>query len=427
MEHGINWTLTRIGKTALTFAAAAIGAAVLLGSSCNLTNKAPTVPVISGPSSGVVGVPVTFKATATDPEGDSIAFQFDWGDTSTQSWSNFIASGETASIQHTYSDSGTFSVKAKAKNKKGKETQYTVGNSIGVLSRGAGYPDSVSGFIAVPAGAQNIALSPNGHVLYVAGANRIVTVVDVPNRAVVREIRVGDQPLGLAVSPSGEFAYVANWGESTLSVIRADSWEVVATVPVVRHPRDVVVSIDGSKLYVTSSASSYLYVVNAGNYAIEESVAFSAPVLSVVLDAIGATAYVLDRNDTLSVLRLADYVVTGSIGCGPESRMAATPERDLLFLSGADSSVEVIRAPALTQEGSIVLPEQPLSSVGIAGGYLVLTGMMGIHFVYTTTLSVVGTLRPDSVQEYDPAIATPDGSRLYVATASGVYIVEKKP
>jgi hypothetical protein len=58
---------------------------------------------------------------------------------------------------------------------------------------------------------------------------------------------------------------------------------------------------------------------------------------------------------------------------------------------------------------------------------LVLTGMMGIHFVHTATLSVVGTLRPDGVQEYDPALATPDGTHLYVASASGVYIVEKRP
>jgi YVTN family beta-propeller protein len=419
--------LKRYGKVLLAGLAVAVGAALMLGSTCSVLNKAPTVPVISGPSAGVVGVPVTFKATATDPEGDSIAFQFDWGDTSTLAWTNFVTSGETASVVHTYTDSGTFTVKVRAKDKKDKETRYAVGNSIAVLSRAAGYPDSVSGFVAVPAGAQNIALSPNGHVLFVAGANRIVTVVDIPSRTVIREVRVGDQPLGLAVSPGGTFVYVANWGDSTLSVIRADSWDVVATVPVVRHPRDVVVSSDGSRLLVTSSASNCLYVVNAGNYAIEESVAFSAPVLSIVLDSVGATAYVLDRNDTLSVLRLADYVVTGSRCCEHESRMAATPERSLLFLSGTDSSVEVIRTPALTEAGSIVVPEQPLSSTGIAGGYLVLTGMMGIHFVHTATLSVVGTLRPDGVQEYDPALATPDGTHLYVASASGVYIVEKRP
>jgi hypothetical protein len=56
---------------------------VLLGAKCSLFNKAPTVPAVTGPAQGVAGVPVTFKATATDPDGDSIAFQFDWGDTTT--------------------------------------------------------------------------------------------------------------------------------------------------------------------------------------------------------------------------------------------------------------------------------------------------------------------------------------------------------
>jgi hypothetical protein len=53
---------------------------VLLGAKCSLFNKAPSVPVVTGPTQGVAGVPVEFKATATDPEGDSIAFAFDWGD-----------------------------------------------------------------------------------------------------------------------------------------------------------------------------------------------------------------------------------------------------------------------------------------------------------------------------------------------------------
>jgi hypothetical protein len=42
--------LKRYGKVLLVYVAAAVGAAVVMGSSCSVLNKAPTVPVVSGPS-----------------------------------------------------------------------------------------------------------------------------------------------------------------------------------------------------------------------------------------------------------------------------------------------------------------------------------------------------------------------------------------
>ncbi|OYD15837.1 hypothetical protein CH330_04610 [candidate division WOR-3 bacterium JGI_Cruoil_03_51_56] len=48
----------KIYKTLVLVVAPSVAAFVLLGSTCGMFNKAPSVPEISGPSAGAVGVPV---------------------------------------------------------------------------------------------------------------------------------------------------------------------------------------------------------------------------------------------------------------------------------------------------------------------------------------------------------------------------------
>jgi hypothetical protein len=61
----------------LACVAAAVGATVMLGSTCALFNKAPTVPVISGPSAGVAG---DFGDTILGDFGDTILNSLTDGD-----------------------------------------------------------------------------------------------------------------------------------------------------------------------------------------------------------------------------------------------------------------------------------------------------------------------------------------------------------
>ncbi len=62
-----------------------------------------------------------FIASATDPEGDSIQFYFDFGDGSKEWTQTFVASGETLTYTHKYRDTGSFTVKVKARDKKRSE------------------------------------------------------------------------------------------------------------------------------------------------------------------------------------------------------------------------------------------------------------------------------------------------------------------
>jgi len=91
---------------ALSTAALALAMAGLL--SCK-SNHAPEVPgVPTGPDYCQRDTTYVFSTVASDPDGDSIAFRFDWGDSTTSHWEGWFASGETVAFTHAWSDTGTY-------------------------------------------------------------------------------------------------------------------------------------------------------------------------------------------------------------------------------------------------------------------------------------------------------------------------------
>jgi hypothetical protein len=97
-------------------------------------NQPPAVPAApNGPDNGVTSVDYTFTATTTDPEGDNISFMFDWGDGTFSPWVGPYVSGGTGSAQHAWTAAGTYSVKVKAKDTAGAESDWSVAHSIVIV------------------------------------------------------------------------------------------------------------------------------------------------------------------------------------------------------------------------------------------------------------------------------------------------------
>lgn len=86
---------------------------------------APAKPTISGPSSGRVGVSCAYTGMSTDIDGDKISYLFDWGDGTTSGWMGPYDSGQSATQSHSWSSTGTYSVKVKAKDDTGKESIWS--------------------------------------------------------------------------------------------------------------------------------------------------------------------------------------------------------------------------------------------------------------------------------------------------------------
>jgi len=90
----------------------------------------PTIP--NGPSTCQTKEIVTFSTSATDDNGDQVQYRFDWDDGQVSSWTSLVNSGQSNSKTHTWSNPGTYYVKAQAKDEHGAESEWSDGSRITV-------------------------------------------------------------------------------------------------------------------------------------------------------------------------------------------------------------------------------------------------------------------------------------------------------
>lgn len=87
-------------------------------------NNPPNRPSISGPNNGKSGESYSYVISATDPDGDDLSYFIDWGDGSNSGWMGPNPSGDEITVTHTWSFSGTYTIKVKAKDTDGSESNW---------------------------------------------------------------------------------------------------------------------------------------------------------------------------------------------------------------------------------------------------------------------------------------------------------------
>jgi DNA-binding beta-propeller fold protein YncE len=105
---------------------------------------------------------------------------------------------------------------------------------------------------------ESLALTPEGKLWVVHQDDYAVAVVD-PDRFVVERgfrLPYASQPVGLAVSPSGDAAYVSLMALGKLIKLDPITGQIVGEVEVGPRPRGIAVSADGKDVYVTRFVSS---------------------------------------------------------------------------------------------------------------------------------------------------------------------------
>lgn len=98
------------------------------------------------------------------------------------------------------------------------------------------------------------------------GGSDTVTVLDVVNVRIDRELPVGRHPVAVAASPTRNEIYVVNAGAAgtngSISVIDAEHNTVVATIGVHRQPLSIDLDTDGARAYVANSGSNSVSVID---------------------------------------------------------------------------------------------------------------------------------------------------------------------
>ena len=85
-------------------------------STTNPTNQAPNTPEITGTVKGQAGVEYDYTFAAIDPDGDDLYFIVSWDCCGGETEYGPYTSGEQAILSHSWSEKGTFTITAKAKD-----------------------------------------------------------------------------------------------------------------------------------------------------------------------------------------------------------------------------------------------------------------------------------------------------------------------
>jgi YVTN family beta-propeller protein len=99
------------------------------------------------------------------------------------------------------------------------------------------------------------------------GESGTVSVLDVVNVRLDREVQVGADPVAVASSPTRNEVYVvvsggSPGGQGSLAVINAERNQIAAAIPLHRQPISVSVDAEGKLAYVTNSGSNSVSVVD---------------------------------------------------------------------------------------------------------------------------------------------------------------------
>ncbi len=277
---------------------------------------------------------------------------------------------------------------------------------------------------------------------YATAANRVIATIP-----------VGDSPAGIAITPDGRFAYVANNNNddlpngNTVSVIDLQYNAVIATIsdPSFNQPYTVTINKQGTIAYVTNSYSTTITIIDiATNNVVGTINGFNGP-SGMVITPDGTRAYVNNygaggssgTGTTVNVVDVGTNTIidTITVGLAPAS-LAITPDGAFVYVINyvdgniGTGTVSIIQTRSNTVVGTIGGFSGPFSIVITSNGdYAYITNFGSNNFSPVgTTVSVldlqtntVSTMIKVGIQPSGIALA-PHGAFAYVTNYNTLYL-----
>ena len=270
------------------------------------------------------------------------------------------------------------------------------------------------------------------------GGSDTVTVLDVVDVRIDREIPVGHNPVAVAASSVRNEVYVVNsgpdGGQGSLSVIDTEKNAVETTIPLERDPLSIDLDADGAFAYVANAGSNSVSVIDLKARQEVARIGAGDEPVEARISPDGRTLVVANRRgNSVTVVSLKDRSVRAVFeGCPGASDVTILPDSSKAF--AACSGGHQIMAIALAD--SKTYPGQPdrlesLLDVGRAPLHLALKPDGGELFVSNSasdSISEVITGTDDVSGAYlmgeEPVrgLVSSDNSLLYVANFRSQYV-----
>ena len=245
------------------------------------------------------------------------------------------------------------------------------GGKVGIP--GAGAVQSVTADPSLPFSLPwGVAVNATGTRAYVANyGDSSLSVIDTASNSVVAKVRVGYLPIGIAVNAADTRVYVANSGDGSVSVIDTakigtQSNPVVATIATGEFLYGVAVNPAGTYVYVTdwafSSRTGIVRVIDAGSNTLFKSISVGMFPVGIGVSPSGGRVYVANSGSgTVSVIDTSTNTVplgwTLQVGASPAG-IAVSPSGLLVYVA-KQGGVSVIWAPTNALYATVPIANSP--------------------------------------------------------------------
>ena len=153
----------------------------------------------------------------------------------------------------------------------------------------------------------------NKYVLVANWCSYTVSVISVEKNKLVKTIRIGRYPRGIAVNNDSTKAYFAEMGGNRIHVINLQDF-TTSFIPIGSNPRAIVLSPDNTTMYVTMNLSGRVATWNLVTNSAGKSVRTGEAARSLAISKDGSSLYVVNyKSDTMSRVRTSDMKVTQNI------------------------------------------------------------------------------------------------------------------
>lgn len=360
-------------------------------------NDAPAEPIVS-PSELVpdirTGV-VTGTASSTDVDGDELTF----------SGSGTTALGGKVVVNADGTFSYTPSQIARENAQFAPTDTFTLTVSDGTTSTSTTVTVDIApvnvllGDVTLGRQPNGIAITPDGTRAYVANqSGDTVSVVDIIDYELIGTIRVGGSPVVIAMHPDGTYTYVTNQASGSVSVIDTSTDTVIDTIAVGGAPHGIKLSADGSRAYVTNLDSHRVSVIDTTTNTVIDAIPVNGEARSLAVSPDGSRIYVTLQNTDrvveidLDTGQIANLYLVGAYA----NRIVVTPDGTRAYVTNElGDSVSVLDLVDKTVMTTLQVDSNPNVLVISPDGtrvYVTSKDTTRVTIIDTATDSVIGAI-----------------------------------
>ncbi len=242
------------------------------------SNQSPEITGIdlSIPSPATINTTIHFTANATDPDGNSLRYRWDFGDGSPKTeWTDKTTS-------HMYTEAGNYKVQVQVSDNNGG---FIVGSQSIVIT--STIPSQL------PTQSSPITVDSKNRIIWsVNPDNNSVTLVNADNLKVIKEVTVGLDPVNVAVDNIGN-AWITCRDSDEIYVLKTNGGLVAKiTLPRGSRPYGMVLTPDGSRGFVSAFGSGKLIEISLATNTIKQVIDLGATPRALAISGDGRTLLV---------------------------------------------------------------------------------------------------------------------------------------